>query len=92
MSNPQQTSPAPSLQIKADDEIAKGRFVNLAQAASSHDAFVLDFAFVQHQLGWLISRLILSPTHAKRFHRALGSAITQHEERFGEIDLGPHYQ
>lgn len=82
----------PDITIKAEDEVAKGRFSNLAQVGSSVDSFVLDFAFVQGRAGWLLSRLLMSPQHAKRFHQALGETIARYEERFGTIDSGPTLQ
>lgn len=87
---PPQTSP--DLQIKAEDDVAKGRFSNLAQVGSTIDSVVLDFAFVQGRAGWLLSRILLSPQHAKRFHTALGETIARHEERFGPIESGPTIQ
>ena len=38
--DPRKSSPTPQLTIKADDDVAKGRFANLAQVASAHDVFV----------------------------------------------------
>jgi hypothetical protein len=78
--------------IKADDDIAKGRFSNFAQVGSTPDAFVLDFSFVQGPNGWLLSRIMLSPQHAKRLSVALAETIAKHEERFGKIDAGPTLQ
>jgi hypothetical protein len=91
MSDDEQRAPEaqPALRIKTDDDVAKGRFANLAQVGSSHDSFVLDFAFVQAKSGWLLSRLVLSPSHAKRFHRVLGEAIARYEERYGPIEPAP---
>lgn len=84
--------PKPAFSIKAEDEVAKGRFANVAQVGSTNDAFVLDYAFVQGQNGWLLSRILLSPSHAKRFHAVLGETIARHEERFGTVDPGPTLQ
>ena len=78
--------------IKAEDDIAKGRFSNFAQVGSTPDAFVLDFSFVQGPNGWLLSRIMLSPQHAKRLSVALDETIAKHEERFGKIDAGPTLQ
>jgi hypothetical protein len=78
--------------IKADDDIAKGRFSNFAQVGSTPDAFVLDFSFVQGPNGWLLSRIMLSPQHAKRLSVALAETIAKHEERFGKIEAGPTLQ
>lgn len=81
-----------SVVIKAEDDVAKGRFSNFAQVASSPDAFVLDFSFVQASSGWLLSRILLSPQHAKRLSVALAETIAKHEERFGKIEAGPTLQ
>ena len=81
-----------SLTIKADDETAKGRFANLAQVGSTQDAFVPDFAFVHGNLGWLLSRVLLSPQHAKRFNAVLTDTVAKYEARFGTIDMGPTLQ
>ena len=81
-----------ALVIKADDSVAMGRFSNLAQVASSPDSFVLDFAFVQGKTGWLLSRVLMSPQHAKRFSLALAETIAKYEAHFGRIDLGPTLQ
>jgi hypothetical protein len=86
------TRSQPQLTIKADDQVAMGRFSNIAQVGSTHDSFVLDFAFAQGQAGWLLARVILSPAHAKRFHQVLGETIARHEERFGTIESGPVLQ
>ncbi len=85
--------PNPStLNIKAEDDVAKGRFANVAQVGTSHEAFILDFAFAQGSAGWLLARILLSPSHAKRFHRLLGETLARYEDRFGSIDLGPSLQ
>jgi len=88
----EQPPKAPAFTIKAEDDVAKGRFANIAQVGSSHDVFVLDFALVQGAAGWLLARILLSPSHAKRFHAVLGETLARHEERFGAIDPGPTLQ
>ncbi len=92
MDHPSRPKEPDALVIKAEDEIAKGRFSNLAQVASSQDAFVLDFAFVQGKAGWLLSRILMSPQHAKRFSMALSETIGKYEAHFGKIDAGPTLQ
>lgn len=92
MDNPSRPKDPDALVIKADDEIAKGRFSNLAQVGSSQDAFVIDFAFVQGRSGWLLSRVLLSPQHAKRFSVALAETIAKYEAHFGKIEAGPTLQ
>lgn len=80
--------PPQEIQIKSDDDIAKGRFSNLAQIGSAPDSFVFDFAFAQGRVGFLLARILMSPQHAKRFHQALGATLGQYEAQFGPID-GP---
>ncbi|MDH5671402.1 MAG: DUF3467 domain-containing protein [Myxococcales bacterium] len=92
MNDPKQGNDSPSVVIKADDEIAKGRFANLAQVASSQDSFAMDFAFVQGKQGWLLSRILMSPQHAKRFSVALSETLAKYEARFGKIEFGPTLQ
>ncbi len=81
-----------ALVIKADDQVAMGRFSNFAQVGSTQDAFILDFAFVQGKTGWMLSRVVLSPQHAKRFHDAMAETIAKHEERYGTIEPAPRLQ
>jgi Protein of unknown function (DUF3467) len=90
MDQPPQDTKA--LVIKAEDEVAKGRFTNLAQTGSTQDAFVIDFAFVQGMTGWLLARLLMSPQHAKRFSIVLAETVAKHEERYGVIETGPTIQ
>jgi hypothetical protein len=81
-----------ALVIKAEDDIAKGRFSNLTQVGSSQDSFAIDFAFVQNKTGWLLARILMSPEHAKRFSMALSETIAKHEAHFGKIESGPTLQ
>jgi hypothetical protein len=83
---------APEITIKAEDDVAKGRFSNLAQVGSTTDAIALDFAFVHGVTGWLLARILMSPVHAKRFHRVLGDTLARHEDAYGPIDEGPSVQ
>lgn len=78
--------------IKADDDVSKGRFANVTHVGSNPESFVFDFAFVQGKQGWLLSRILMSPQHAKRFQVALAETIAKHETHHGEIALGPTLQ
>ena len=91
-SSNQKPSRPPQFSLKADDSTAVGRFANLAQVGSTPEVFILDFAFMQGPAGWLLSRIFLSPAHAKRFHAVLSDTIARFEERHGPIDPGPTLQ
>jgi hypothetical protein len=79
------------IEVKVDEEIAMGVFSNFSNISHSPDEFVLDFIFVHPApppgFGKLMSRMILTPGHAKRFLLALSQNIREYEDRFGEIDM-----
>ena len=79
------------IEIKLDESIATGIFSNFANISHSPDEFVLDFLYVNPSpppgFGKLVSRVILTPGHAKRVLAALGENIRKYEERFGEIKV-----
>ena len=75
------------LEIKVDEPIALGQYANLAAIRHSWEEFIFDFAFLfpDGPLGKLVSRVILSPAHAKRFLEALQANIKRYEDGFGTI-------
>lgn len=81
------------IEIKVDDNTATGVFSNFANISHANDEFILDFIFVNPTpppgFGKLVSRVILTPGHAKRIQLALSDNIRKYEEKFGEIKLPP---
>ena len=79
------------IEIKVDDEIASGKFVNYSNISSSAEEFILDFVFIHPTpppgFGKLLSRILCTPAHAKRFANALSHNIKKYEEKFGEIKV-----
>ncbi|MCX8161230.1 MAG: DUF3467 domain-containing protein [Candidatus Saccharicenans sp.] len=75
------------IDIKVDEHIAVGQYSNLAAIRHSREEFIFDFAFIfpDGPMGKLVSRVILSPAHAKRFAEALEGNIKRYEEIFGPI-------
>ena len=75
------------IEIKVDETVALGHYSNLAAIRHSREEFIFDFAFLfpDGPMGKLVARLILSPTHAKRFMEALDSNLKRYEESFGPI-------
>lgn len=73
--------------IKLDETTANGQYSNLAVINHSADEFVADFIFIQPGggQGKVLSRVILSPSHAKRFLAALVQNVERYEKRFGTI-------
>jgi len=75
------------IDIKVDENVALGQYSNLAAIRHTKEEFIFDFAFVfpDGPKGKLVSRIILSPAHVKRFMVALESNIKKYEENFGSI-------
>jgi len=75
------------IDIKVDEAIAVGQYTNVAAIRHSREEFIFDFAFIfpDNPSGKLISRLILSPAHAKRFLEALASNVQGYEASHGPL-------
>jgi hypothetical protein len=75
------------VQIKADEKELTGLYSNLAMIHHNADEFTLNFIYIfpNTPQGKLVSSIILSPSHAKRFLRALDENISRYEAQFGEI-------
>ena len=75
------------IDIKVDEHTALGTYSNLAAIRHTKEEFIFDFAFVYPDgpMGKLISRMILSPSHVKRFLEALETNVKRYEENFGSI-------
>ena len=86
-SNGVESQPNQQIQIKTTDEVLKGVYANMAHVAHTGEEFVLDFINVSPPAGILSSRVIVSPSHAKRLSAALIENIKRYEERFGTISL-----
>jgi len=77
------------LQIEIDEATAQGMYSNLALITHSEQEFVIDFLFLspQQPRAKVRSRIITSPTHAKRFLQALAENVQRYEGRHGVIKV-----
>ncbi len=77
------------LEIRMNDDIASGRYINMVVVNHNDSEFVIDCIYVQPQAAkaQVQSRLITSPRHAKRLLLALQNNIEQYEKEYGVIDL-----
>jgi hypothetical protein len=73
--------------IKVDEHVALGQYANLAAIRHTREEFLFDFAFIfpDGPAGKLLTRVILSPAHAKRFLEALDANVRRYEETHGPI-------
>jgi hypothetical protein len=85
----EQQSPAP-LQVEIDEAVARGTYSNLALITHSETEVLIDFLFLQPQTPKtkVLTRIITSPIHAKRFLAALQDNVAKYEARFGTINAG----
>ncbi|MCP4230481.1 MAG: DUF3467 domain-containing protein [bacterium] len=70
-----------------DEEVEDGTYSNVAQVVFSPAEFVVDFGRMvpgRKQVKTL-SRIILTPAHAKQLAAALNENVRRYEEQFGEI-------
>jgi len=73
------------IQIKADDQTAKGAYANNLVISHSKEEFILDFMNIFPPQGALLARIFTSPGHAKRIQKALEENIKNYENKFGKI-------
>ena len=75
------------LNIALDEQTAEGIYSNLAIINHSPSEFIVDFITVMPGApkAKVKSRVILTPEHAKRFHKALGDNLQRYEAAQGEI-------
>ncbi len=85
------TTPATptQVQIEVDETTAQGIYVNMAIVSHTETEFVFDFVFIQPQApkAKVRSRIVTSPSHAKRFLAALQDNLHRYEEKCGDIKL-----
>ena len=77
----------PALNIEISEEVAEGEYANLAIITHSNAEFVIDFVNVMPGTpkSKVKSRVILTPTHAKRFMKALIDNVERFESANGPI-------
>ena len=80
--------PELQLQIQLDDDVANGRYANMALVNHSETEFTLDFIYVQPQQprAKVLSRIITNPKHMKRLLAAMQDNVSKYEAKFGFIE------
>lgn len=86
MGNTTKKPSIPELKITAHPDVQKGVYSNLAIIHHTPNEFIIDFLMrIKAEEGQLVSRVILSPQHAKALSNALDENIKKFEDRFGSI-------
>ena len=81
------------IDIELDEEVADGTYSNLAIITHSHSEFIIDFIRMMPGVpkAKVKSRVILTPSHAKRLLMALKDNIDKFEDNFGEVNTDEPY-
>ncbi|MBP7273564.1 MAG: DUF3467 domain-containing protein [Saprospiraceae bacterium] len=76
------------INIELPEDVADGTYANLAIIAHSQSEVVLDFIRIMPNMpkARVKSRIILTPSHAKRLMRALMDNVKKYEQQYGVID------
>jgi len=84
--HPQQTQ---QINIELGDKEAEGIYANLAMIIHSPTEIIVDFARIMPRMpkARVLSRIIMTPMHAKILHKALTDNIKKFEEQYGEIKM-----
>jgi len=90
-------TPAPQqINIELGEKEAEGIYANLAMISYSPTEIIIDFVRVMPRTpkARVLSRIIMTPMHAKLLSQALGANIKKFEDQFGEIKVHglPHQQ
>jgi hypothetical protein len=77
------------LQVELREPESEGIYANLAIISHSPSEMIIDFARVMPgvQKARVLSRIIMTPQHAKMMHRALSDNLKKFEGQFGEIKV-----
>ena len=75
------------INIELDEKVAEGIYSNLAIINHSVSEFIIDFVSIMPGTpkSKVKARIILTPQHAKRLHKALGENVKRFEKSNGEI-------
>lgn len=90
MSNAQKQPKKPQKRVTIElPKDLKANYANIAFITHTPAELILDFAQVLPRTpkGEIVSRLIMSPIHAKSFLKALQTNITNFEKQYGEIKV-----
>jgi len=73
------------IKIFFPDELKKGNYCNSVNISHTGEECMFDFLAVASQVGSVVARIFMSPSHTKRFSKKLTEVINGYEEVFGEI-------
>ncbi len=83
------SQPQNQINIELGDKEAEGIYANLAMITHSATEMIIDFARVMPRSpkARVLSRIVMTPMHAKLLHKALEENLKKFEGQFGEIKV-----
>jgi len=75
--------------VNMPQEMQAGVYANNMMVTHNKEEFVMDFIFMDPQMGSVVSRVVSSPGHMKRIVSALEENLKKYEMRFGTIEQSP---
>lgn len=75
------------INIELSEEVAEGIYSNLAIITHSSSEFIFDYIRIMPGVpkGKVKSRIVMTPEHAKKLHRALSDNLSKYENNHGKI-------
>ena len=85
------TDGANKIKIVISDQEALGTYANFASIVHNYAEFILDFGRIVpgREEVQVVSRLVMTPVHARQLLRALTENVAIYERSFGAIQDGP---
>lgn len=79
------------IEVKIDEDTAAGKYSNFVNISNSDDEFTFDYVYINPNpypgFGKLMSRIILSPSNAKKMLLSLKNAVDVYELNNGVIKI-----
>jgi len=79
------------IKIVVSDQLALGTYANFASIVHNFAEFIMDYGRIVpgREEVQVVSRIVMTPVHAKQLLRALTENVSIYERNFGEITEGP---
>jgi hypothetical protein len=79
------------IEVTLDEAAARGQYINAARIFHNQTEVVMDFLFLSPQAtrAPVLSRVIMSPIHAKNLQLALAQNLQAYEQKYGVINPHP---
>ena len=78
------------VQVSADMEVLRGRYANSIRVLVQQEDFVLDFLASAGDQITLVSRVYITPHHAKRLHDVLRGQLSLYRKKTQSLRVNPH--